>query len=363
MKDRYLTRREIFWFCIATGIFCWVFDAFIEARISYKFLYNDFPSAGFIIPFRIRFIEQLIAPDISVILMRFLYIGIIMMFYFFSTSLIAQSINIPSNKRQDNLGEGSQLIHANHMTILGSLINGTVHDFKNPNSVITSNTPLLIDIWSDFEKILRECNPNYDNLLIGGFEFNDAVKTVPLLLNGINESSKKMDNIVNGLREFSNLKDTFPNSLADINDIISYCVSLMSFGLYRSVETLNMELSPNLPKIKGSRINTILIIMNLLQNSITSLNTENNVLSIATNLKNDGKYVILKICDNGRGITESELQKIFEPFYTTNRKDKNLGLGLYTINTLLKEIKGTIKVNSQPGIGTTIIIEFPIIES
>ncbi|MBF0542196.1 MAG: HAMP domain-containing histidine kinase [Nitrospirae bacterium] len=342
-KDKNITTKDLYWFCVAAGISSWLFDSFIEVYVS----------------FGTNIIKEIFAPDIHEIFIRFIYLGVIVVFYFYSSNYI--KILEQSNFQGKMYME--QLMHANHMTILGSLVNGTVHDFKNPNSVLSSNAPLLMDIWSDLEKILKECNIPKDNLLVGGLEFNDAIETVPLLLNGINESSKKMNNIVDGLREFSNLKDPFPNSLVDINDIIKYCTTLMSFGLCRGVENLKIDLSPDLPKIKGNRIKIVIIIMNLLQNAISSLNPGGSDLIISTSLKNDGSYVIMNLIDNGRGMTANELKEIYRPFFTTYRKDKNLGLGLYTVNALLKDLNGTIKINSTPSKGTEILIEFPVLEA
>jgi signal transduction histidine kinase len=345
INNKNIRRKDLYWFCVAAGIASWLFDAFLEAYVC----------------FGTNIIQQIFAPDIHEIFLRFIYIGIIVIFYFYCATQIIDVAQDNNTFQCEKYKE--QLTHANHMSILGSLINGTVHDFKNPNSVIASNAPLLMDIWADFEKIFMECNKDQRNLLVGGLEFRDAIETVPLLLNGINESSQRLNNIVDGLREFSNLKDSFPDSLVDINDVIKYCSTLMSFGICRAIEKLNMEMSTDLPKIKGSRIKIVIIIMNLLQNAISSLNSQGSALTISTSLKIDQRYVTMKMIDNGRGMTEAELKDAFKPFFTTNRRDKNLGLGLFTINTLLQEFGGTIKVNSIPSKGTTIIIDFPVVET
>ena len=336
-----ISRKDLYWFCIASGVSGWLIDSILEVYLYRK---SDI-------------IHQIFAPDINELLVRLTYIVIIVVIYFF---LKIRFIDQSSEKGIIDKEICPQLTHANHMTILGSLVNGTVHDFKNPNSVIASNAPLLMEIWSDLEKILQECKKNQNNLLIGGLEYNDAMETVPLLLNGINESAKKMDTIIEGLREFSSLRVSPVDSAISLNPLIIYSTSLLTFGICRSVENLEMNLSPDLPSIKGSKIYVVIIIMNLLQNAISSLNTSSGNISIMSTLKNGGKYVIMKISDNGRGMVEGELHDLFQPFNTTFRKDKNLGLGLFTINNILQELKGTIDIKSQPNIGTTITIEFPV---
>ena len=103
------------------------------------------------------------------------------------------------------------------------------------------------------------------------------------------------------------------------------------------------------------------VIVNLSQNAIHAVNEKNNseqdkIIEITSVIRDD-KYV-LSITDNGCGIPEDKLNKIFEPYYTT--KATGTGLGLTTVYKIVKEFSGDISVKSIAGEGTSFIISIPI---
>ena len=103
------------------------------------------------------------------------------------------------------------------------------------------------------------------------------------------------------------------------------------------------------------------VIVNLSQNAIHAVNEKNNSehdkIIVITSVIRDDKYV-LSITDNGCGIPEDKLNKIFEPYYTT--KATGTGLGLTTVYKIVKEFSGDISVKSIAGEGTSFIISIPI---
>ncbi|NIM84319.1 MAG: hypothetical protein GTO20_36470 [Candidatus Aminicenantes bacterium] len=81
-------------------------------------------------------------------------------------------------------------------------------------------------------------------------------------------------------------------------------------------------------------------------------------LRIETRILEDRQVEIL-IADTGQGIPEGNLKKIFDPFFTTKESSKSTGLGLFVAYGIIKEHKGTIKVESEPGRGTRFHIKLP----
>lgn len=75
-----------------------------------------------------------------------------------------------------------------------------------------------------------------------------------------------------------------------------------------------------------------------------------------------GSYIVLKICDNGHGMTAEVIDRIFEPFFSTKEVGKGAGLGLFTVNSTVKNHKGKVMVDSEPGKGTTFTFYFHSLE-
>ncbi len=103
------------------------------------------------------------------------------------------------------------------------------------------------------------------------------------------------------------------------------------------------------------------IITNLIMNSLKHgfANEYNGVIDIDVELKGNTLYVYYK--DNGKGISEENLKKMYEPFFTTNRAAGNSGLGMHIVfNLVNQKLKGTIKCESTEGEGVQFIIEIPI---
>jgi signal transduction histidine kinase len=119
------------------------------------------------------------------------------------------------------------------------------------------------------------------------------------------------------------------------------------------------ELASALPSVIGDPIAFRRILENLVANAVDSLESRAGRVTIATeSIRRDGEPAVrITVADTGRGMTTEEAGKIFNDFYTT--KEGGTGLGLSIVRRLVTDIQGTIAVESTPGRGTRIIIDFP----
>jgi len=97
-----------------------------------------------------------------------------------------------------------------------------------------------------------------------------------------------------------------------------------------------------------------LVIMNFISNAIDAAAGKG---SIAIEIKEDGKYVVVVISDSGIGINEDVRKNIFNPFFTT--KDKGVGLGLFIVHNIVQAHNGYIEVESTEGVGTSFFVYLP----
>ena len=138
---------------------------------------------------------------------------------------------------------------------------------------------------------------------------------------------------------------------------------------------IHMALAPSLPLIQGDVGQLEQVIMNLAVNAQDAM-PEGGELSIETALdeleESDtedeegvtaGPHVMLAIKDTGCGMDTQTRERLFEPFFTTKSKDKGTGLGLATVYGIVKQHRGTLRVDSQPGMGSTFQVYLPVSEA
>jgi PAS domain S-box-containing protein len=240
-----------------------------------------------------------------------------------------------------------QLQQARKMESFGTLAGGIAHDFNNILGIIIGNTELAMDD-------LPKWNParlNLEEVLNASFRARDVVRQ---LLSFARETKleKKPINIARIIQE--------------------------SLKLLRSSIPTSIELRQNIPKdidtilANPTQINQILI--NLSTNAhdampdggILEISLKNVELGEESAVQypdlNPGRYVNLKISDTGQGISVEEMDRIFDPYFTTKEVGKGTGMGLSVVHGIVKSHEGTISVESEYGQGTTFSLFFPVVE-
>ncbi|MFC1616774.1 ATP-binding protein [Candidatus Margulisiibacteriota bacterium] len=139
----------------------------------------------------------------------------------------------------------------------------------------------------------------------------------------------------------------------NLNTVIEEATKLVPPSGY----TLEKKLL-EIPDIKGVKGDLISIIINLINNAKSAM-PEGGILAIKTSLDEDNSNVVIKISDTGKGILSENLEKIWEPYFTTD-KTYGHGLGLSIVHQIIQTHKGVIQVESTVGKGTVFTIKFPI---
>jgi signal transduction histidine kinase len=121
---------------------------------------------------------------------------------------------------------------------------------------------------------------------------------------------------------------------------------------------LDARLEKDLPEIMASQENLERVFLNLFMNAIHAVSGKGKVL-LKTCLLPPGDMVEIKITDDGPGISREQQERLFEPFYTT--KENGTGLGLSICQSIIQQHKGTISVESAPGLGSTFIVRLPLL--
>jgi len=175
----------------------------------------------------------------------------------------------------------------------------------------------------------------------------DASKTLKLLDKQIDISNK----IVTDLLDFTRIKSP-SRSQVDLNNLINESLSWVSMSKNITVTT---NFNGNSPQVKIDAEQLSRVFSNIISNAVQAMNSKGE-LKISTGQEDNSAWA--KFEDNGCGISEENLNKIFEPLFTT--KPKGIGLGLAITKRLVEQNKGKIEVSSQEKQGTTFTVRLPL---
>lgn len=259
-----------------------------------------------------------------------------------------------------NRDQELQLIQADKMSSLGLMVSGVAHEVNNPNNLIQINASLLKDVWTDTQPILDRYAEDHKQFLLGGLPYEDATESMPDLLNGLTDASRRIERIVNDLKNFARRSDSVVNEEVDVNAAIESSIRLLGPLIKSKTHYLHVALADNLPKISINRQHVEQIVINLLTNALDALPDKHHAVYVTTQLNDTEENIEIVVRDEGMGMPESMLSKVFEPFYTTKQDTGGTGLGLAIVYNLVKMHGGRVNVSSSNAQGTVFTVEFAI---
>jgi PAS domain S-box-containing protein len=228
----------------------------------------------------------------------------------------------------------NMLMQSEKMAGLGRLAAGVAHEINNPMSGIMLYANLIQEELGDDHHL------------------NEDLQTI------IREA-ERCKVIVADLLEFSHQTNYEMNPVA-LNDVIHKTITVLQHQpIFHNIE-VTMELDENLPSIYGNSIRLNQVVMNIIVNAAQAMDG-NGKLHIISRSRANQDINEISISDTGPGIPGDLLEKIFDPFFTTKATGEGTGLGLSVSYAIVKEHKGSIRVNSSPESGTTFILRFPVV--
>jgi PAS domain S-box-containing protein len=235
----------------------------------------------------------------------------------------------------------SQLLQAQKMEAIGLLASGVAHNVNSPLSAIIMTAEMA-----------QISHPEVE-------EFGDIL-----------QAAARIGEIISNLTKKSRLEQSGDAMEVDVNQMVKTELKFLEANLFfkHNVElTLNLE--PGLPRIHGLYSDFSQCCQNLFQNALDALESAAECrLHVLTRFKREKNQIELCIRDSGCGIPSAQINRIFEPFYTTKaesdmvdpRKPSGTGLGLSTTRQLLSKYDASITVESRSGEGTEFCIHFPV---
>ena len=253
----------------------------------------------------------------------------------------------------------SQLIQAEKMASLGELTAGIAHEIQNPLNFINNFSEVNTELVDELKSELTVGNTH------SAIEIADDIKENE---KKINHHGKRADAIVKGMLQHSGAS-AGQKEMADINALCDEYLRLAYHGLRAKDKSFNAKLETNFDN-SIDKINIVpqdmgRALLNLYNNAFyivsekqkENLNGYEPTVSVSTK-KIKGK-VEIRVADNGNGIPQKILDKIFQPFFTTKPTGQGTGLGLSLAYDIVKANGGEIKVQTKEGEGSEFIIQLP----
>ena len=252
------------------------------------------------------------------------------------------------------------LVQADKLSSLGTLVAGVAHEINNPTSLITMSAPILQEAWNDIMPILEAHFVNVGDFKVAGIDFSEAKSDIDSLCNNIIDGGDRIKNIVLDLKDYSRETERDQHSAVDINNMVTTSVSLTRKTISELTHNLVMNLDENGPILFGNEQRLQQVLINLIVNAGQSLENSNQAVTISTNYNAETGNIEIIVKDEGCGIAQEDMPKIFDPFFTRKGDVGGTGLGLSISHTIIAEHNGTLEFTSELGIGTQAIITLPI---
>lgn len=240
---------------------------------------------------------------------------------------------------QKRLASLHQVEYANKMASIGRLSAGVAHEINNPLAIINEKAGLIKDLFTFRQEYAG------DQRLIG------LVESIIASVERCATITRQMLNFARNI-QVNVQKLSLKQVVADVLEF-----QTKEAG-YRSI-TINVDIPEEIPEFFSDRGKLQQVFINLVNNAFAAMK-DGGRLDIKSRLSVDGTQIVTTVSDTGCGIPVENIKKIFEPFFTTKSGSGGTGLGLSITYGLVKEIGGSIDIESIVDKGTTFIITLPL---
>jgi signal transduction histidine kinase len=241
--------------------------------------------------------------------------------------------NFQRTTNQLNIYHEKELQDAQKLATIGEMSARLAHEIRNP----------ITGIANAIEIIVEETD-------------NEQHKPI---LEEIRRQAKRVNEAISKLLKYSG-NESLKLAVHDINESVSSIVFFLKNQAGRSRITFIPDLEVNIPMFKFDKEKIENAVMNLGINAMQAID-RNGTITFKTRYNKERQSVEISVEDNGCGIPKQNIHEIFKPFYTT--KTEGTGLGLVIIKDTIEKHSGTIRVESEEGEGTQVMISLPILNS
>ena len=256
------------------------------------------------------------------------------------TRLHRTSENAASEIKELNNRLLQELAQKERLASLGQASAEFVHDIGNPLTIVWGYVQLLA------KKLEESGNAN-------GGGSNKEIEII--------EQNVRLCRDLLTMWQSYGSSDAAPHKVVSISEIVAEVVKSVEAMAKEHGVALKCDLTDDVCSVTGDPVQITRAIQNVIINAIQASIETKGTIEVSCIRKDF--YVDVRIADNGHGIQPEQISKIFDPYFTTKQGKSGTGLGLYITKKVIEDHSGSIKVDSTPGVGTTITIRLPLVSS
>ena len=260
------------------------------------------------------------------------------------------------------------VLHAERISTLGHLAAGIAHEINNPLSFLLMDLDRQKGLYNKLNRIQEKLE--HDSSIAPLNNLNNPIiekkllRDTRLILDELNEIVQASNDGLNRISEVVKAVKTFgktdygneKNEKMKIEDAIDVAQKLINSKIKKSGIKLEKHYDTT-PPIRANIGRLVQVVLNLVLNSIQAIDHDHGLIIIRS-FNYDDQTIGFEVEDNGKGISQENMKRIFEPYFTTKADGTGLGLGI--INNIIHELGGKITVKSQVNVGTSFTIHIPI---
>lgn len=262
-----------------------------------------------------------------------------------------------------------QLLELDRIAGIGTLAAGIAHEINNPMSFVKSSISFLkkgvdkmsgaITYWND--KPLPEPLFTEFKGYLDGINYNHLTNSLENKFDTINRGIERIIKIVGNLKSFSRV-DMEAMGLLDINQSIEQAVDILNIQNDEGDKNVQfIKEFTELPPLECYTSEMNQCLLHTINNALDAVQNK-GIIKLLTAYDEKEKQIIIKIIDNGTGMSEETLKQAFVPFFTTKPVGSGTGIGLTITERIINRHKGKIKLTSKSGEGTTVTIRVPVLK-
>ncbi|MBU2621454.1 MAG: two-component sensor histidine kinase [Proteobacteria bacterium] len=234
----------------------------------------------------------------------------------------------------------AQLVHSDKLAALGKMAAGVAHEINNPLAVIAEKTGWMEDLLTEED-----------------FQKSQHIEEYKKSLKKIEEHVERARKVIHGMLGFARRMEPHLEDV-DINRVLNETITFLDSYARTNNIAIEKDLMSDLPIIASDHAKLQQVFLNLLTNAVDAIGRDGKIFLTSRIIDSE---IAVSVRDNGPGIPKEYQSRVFEPFFTTKRSGKGTGLGLSVTYTIVRNMGGTITLDSEEGNGTTFTVRLPIV--